>query len=417
MLSIRFSRLENGSGHPKLIRPLAAATKKDACRHLFEMKRSLALPGLVQDGRRLIQIGRIITIVMIGKLLRRSIKPSIALFCALVTVLALEFGSYLFGTFEGPQNPLRTGYIQFVGQHDPLLFWSLRPNAVGPNGIARINSLGLRGPEIGPKSRDEYRILCLGESTTFAARMPYEQCYVDVLEQLLNSEGRGKKVRVINAGVPAYTSFQGYQYLKHRGVNLEVDAVVIYFGYNDFLPVTFLAERAGGDVGQSRGLTDWELFRLRQTWFERVKQFLTNHSNSYRALVYGWAQELVDDNLIRTDSSQPRVPENDRQELLHWFLDFCQRRQIEFVVVIPWYSEFATHIPLLREFVKANDVHVVDLPLVLPQRLEHPQNHYFSDAVHPTPDGHRLIAEAIHEVLPDRGSGRPSQTEPNSQQQ
>ena len=340
---------------------------------------------------------------MIGKILRQSIKPGIALFCGLVTLLVLECGSYLFGTFDGPQSPLTTGYIQFVGQHDPLLFWSLRPNSVGPKGIVRINSLGLRGPEIGPKSRDDYRILCLGESTTFAARMPYEQCYASVLEHLLNSDGTGKKVRVINGGVPAYTSFQGYQYLEHRGENLEVDAVAIYYGYNDFLPVTSLAERAGGDVRKSRGLTDRELFRLRQTRFERLKQFLTKHSNSYRALVYGWAQEPADDTLIRTHMSQSRVPETDREMILHRFTDLCKQRDIEFVIVIPWYSQFTAHIPLLRDFAKANDVPAVDLPLVLPQRLEHPLNHYFSDQVHPTSDGHRLIAEEIYKAFVDRG--------------
>jgi lysophospholipase L1-like esterase len=334
-------------------------------------------------------------------------RPIAATFsvCATAAIVAiLEAGSYVLGTFPGPENPLRGGNITAFGRHDPLLFWSLRPHALGPDGVPWVNARGLRGPDMPPKAQGELRILSLGESTTFAAGMPYEQCYSHMLERLLDEDGRGRPVRVINGGVPGYSLFQGFQYLKHRGVALEPDVVMIYFGFNDFLPVTFLADRAGGDRPQAGGYNDWELFELRQEPVERLKAFLTAHSNLYRGMLRWTAADRVPtDRSIRTDTERPRVPAEHRERLLHMLLDLCRGRGVDLVIVVPWYLTFEKHIPLLRSFAAANDVAVVDLPAMLPPRLAKARSAYFVDNTHPTPEGHRLMAEAIYEVLARRG--------------
>ena len=165
---------------------------------------------------------------------------AVSLFLAL-----LEAGSRVVGTFAGPTQPLQVGSIQLYGRHDPLLFWSLRPGAEAPDGTRWVNDKGLRGPEIGRKQSDEYRILSLGESTTFAAQLAYSDSYSAVLESLQNERRLDTRVRVLNAGVPGYSLFQGIVYLKSRAKRLGIDLVLVYFGYNDFLPVAYLAERAG----------------------------------------------------------------------------------------------------------------------------------------------------------------------------
>ncbi len=317
----------------------------------------------------------------------------------------LDAASHLVRTFEGPHNPLRGGAIVRFGRHDPLLFWSLRANVRSRNGRISTNSLGLRGPEVPPeKAPGEVRILCLGESTTFARTLPYQESYPARLDRALNRDGRGPPVRVINAGVTGYSIFQGYQYLKHRGLALDPDVVVIYFGVNDLLPVTHLVERAGGEPGRVLGRNDRELFEERQSPSGRLRSFLVVHSNLYRGLLQWRGLDRVpDDAIVWNESVRRRVPDADRERVLGQLLDLCRERGIELVIAIPWYREFAKHIPLLRAFAEAHGVPVVDLPARLDASLDRPRAEYFLDVVHPTAEGHTLIAGAIYDVLIELG--------------
>jgi lysophospholipase L1-like esterase len=325
------------------------------------------------------------------------VKLVLAVASSTLVLVLLEAGSHLFGKFEVPLQPLRIGNIQIFGHHDPLLFWSLRPHAKAPDGTRWINSDGLRGPEIGPKQRGEYRVLSLGESTTFAAQMAYEQTYSAVLEEMLNEGPGDTPVRVLNAGVPGYTLFQGVQYLKHRSLQFEPDLVLLYFGYNDYLPVAFLSKRAGVDATQGGGLNDWDLFETRQTVPRRVVSFLTQHSNLFRGVLEFRRQDRTES--LRKQPGRIRVPPEHRQRLLELARDFCQEQGIELVIVIPIYQSFGEHIHVLRSFGETHDVAVVDLPATLPPRFTEPRAAYFSDAIHPAPKGHRLIARAIHSVV------------------
>ena len=328
-----------------------------------------------------------------------SARLALALASSALVLVLLEVGSYLFGAFEGPLQPLRVGHIQMFGRHDPLLFWSLRLLAEAPDGQRWINSDGLRGPDVGRKQAGEVRILSLGESTTFAAKMTYDQTYSAVLERSLNDGSREARVRVLNAGVPGYTLFQGVQLLRHRALRLEPDLVLLYFGYNDFLPVAFLAERAGDAAGGARGLDDWELFDLRQRLPRRLLSSLIEHSNLVRGLLQLIVREPAD---LGTNPYRPRVPAEHRLRLLELARRFCDDHGIELVVVIPIYRSFSEHVALLKSFAQTAGVAVVDLPARLPPRFTRNRESYFSDAAHPTPEAHRLIAAAIHEVVSPR---------------
>ncbi len=170
---------------------------------------------------------------------RTAFKLILAALSVVLTLGVIEAASYLFGTFGGPDQPVQGSNIRIYGQHDPELFWSLRPLAESPDGERWINSDGLRGPEIGAKGEAEYRVLNLGESTTFAAQVRYEESYSALLEELLNREPRERRVRVLNGGVPGYSLLQGVQFLKLRGQRFKPDMVTLYFGFNDFLPIAF----------------------------------------------------------------------------------------------------------------------------------------------------------------------------------
>ena len=68
---------------------------------------------------------------------------------------------------------------------------------------------------------------------------------IEGLEQLLNQDERDRDVRVLNGGVPGYTLFQGVQYLLHRSEQFEPDMVLLYFGFNDYLGVSYTRTGSG----------------------------------------------------------------------------------------------------------------------------------------------------------------------------
>lgn len=92
-------------------------------------------------------------------------------------------------------------------QEDADLLWAPRPGFRGEachcGTDVRINSLGFRDREYSvQKPPGVFRILCLGDSTTFGHWLPVEKTYSKVLEELLNRiwKSSGMRFEVINAG-------------------------------------------------------------------------------------------------------------------------------------------------------------------------------------------------------------------------
>jgi lysophospholipase L1-like esterase len=239
------------------------------------------------------------------------------------------------------------------------------------------------------------RILSLGESTTFAGRLPYEECYSHLLEADLDSILE-RPVRVINAGVPSYTLFQGYVYFEQRGLLLEPDVVLVYFGFNDFLPVANRARRDARATAGTAGLTDRALYERRQGDLFKFSESIARRSNAYRLVMRLLRPRKSD---VVKDPSKPRVPEEDRRHVLGLFRDLCARHDVLLVIVVPWYHTFDSHVALLREFAQANGVPCID-PRAEFETLNENKNRYFLDPVHPNARGQRFIASLLAREFP-----------------
>src|SRR5262245_4209647 len=75
---------------------------------------------------------------------------------------------------------------------------------------------------------DTYRIMLLGPSFAFGWGVEYEQSFAGVLEKLLQDRGfaGGKKIEIINAGIPAMPVAPQLVWLEHVGVTYTPDLVI-----------------------------------------------------------------------------------------------------------------------------------------------------------------------------------------------
>jgi lysophospholipase L1-like esterase len=99
-----------------------------------------------------------------------------------------------------------------------------------------INSLGFRGREITREKGNAYRIVALGESTTFGCTLGAEdKPWPELLEQMIRQRLRpGRPVEVINAGVPGHSLQDSLYRLARDILPLHPDMIIAYHGYNGF---------------------------------------------------------------------------------------------------------------------------------------------------------------------------------------
>jgi len=123
---------------------------------------------------------------------------------------------------------------EFFYAVDPELFWRLQPSMTvrGEATSFRTNAHGLRGPELPRRGSDVRVVLSMGDSVTFGYGLAAADTYPVRLEaELLDALGPG--VRVVNAGVPGYSSHQGRAALPDLLERLSPEVVVISYGFND----------------------------------------------------------------------------------------------------------------------------------------------------------------------------------------
>ena len=97
-----------------------------------------------------------------------------------------------------------------------------------------INSKGFRGQEFSKNKPDNtFRMMTVGGSTTFSAGVSEENAWPRILEKKLQNLSIGKNIEVINAGIPAITSFNESKLIKEKLIHYKPDLIIVYDGFND----------------------------------------------------------------------------------------------------------------------------------------------------------------------------------------
>jgi len=239
----------------------------------------------------------------------------------------------------------------------------------------RINSLGLRGPEPGPKADRTLRVLLLGDSFVSAFNVEEAESFVDVAGETLRLQSPGVDVRTINAGTPNYGTWHELRMFRRLAGPLQADAIVLcaYVGNdveNNLYPAEAIVEN-GLLVAQRRqpGILPYSI----RSWLQRNSMsyvFLWNAWNQVRPLLgRPGSDQLKPDKDLVSPVTVRYVEDGYRitADLLRQFHDEVTIRKLPFLLVlIP--AEFQVYPERFEQSIRREGLDPKTFDLDLPQK-------------------------------------------------
>jgi len=199
-----------------------------------------------------------------SKLRFKGSRPFLVIVFSLIFLALIELFLHLF--------PIKAWQTQHHVM-DRYLLWKGKPYATGETYVPtvgkyaqiRLNSMGFRSPEVNEeKEEGSFRIVCMGDSSTFGMESFAEDTYPMVLQRLLEEKYPERKIEVINAGYTGYSSFQGLILLKRKILNLKPDLITIFYGVCD-----------NTRPHSNSTLTDREYYEFNNSFKGKIRAFLT----------------------------------------------------------------------------------------------------------------------------------------------
>jgi lysophospholipase L1-like esterase len=263
----------------------------------------------------------------------------------------------------------------------------------------QINRLGFRGPEFPFEKGTAYRIVAIGESTTYGCTLrPGDKPWPEVLEQIIRERILSKRpVEVVNAGVPAYTLRHNLHRLPPDILPLKPNLIISYHGANGFRLLDNALPSLHGKISPAyrerplKLLADCEFrlkavyYRNRQTAGLRARPptladvMSSPYAGAYRELI-----QIAQTNGITLALASFSMAVNSRS----------QPGPVEF---------YGSMFPGVEWYIKANEAHT---RIVQTLAREHPhcafidahpgldgEHEKFIDLVHFTQEGRRQLAE------------------------
>lgn len=306
--------------------------------------------------------------------------------------------------------------------------FALKPGSDGTmfESKIHINQLGFRGPEIPFEKGDVYRIVALGESTTFGHTLYADDIpWPRLLEGLvITNLAPQRPVQVINAGIPSYHLRHNVQRLRSQILALKPDMIISYHGYNGFewlmpsLPA--VSAKAPPDYQERplKLLADCE-YRLRIMAYVHELSALPAHTNSAPIT-------LMDNEYARCYRELINIAHTNNIRLVLANFSLAANAQSDLDVLTFYRSIF----PEIQAQIRANEMHTKIIDAFIQQNPDitfvdtHPhfdgQYKKFIDLVHFTQEGRNEMARtmftAIRPVLENDLSRKPNAVSSNSPQ-
>lgn len=184
-----------------------------------------------------------------------------ALLCSAISLALVEFVARSFVP-ACDITPFRNSSV-------PGLAVELRPGfeTLYKDQVVRINSAGLRGPEVGERDPAKPRIAVVGDSFAFGTGVALEDTIASQLQSAFGEAGR--QVEVLNFGVPGYCALNVAAVVEHKALKFAPDLVLYVFFANDVdEPPNF------GSIPSDARIDTLKLFPLRSAGLEGARALL-----------------------------------------------------------------------------------------------------------------------------------------------
>lgn len=287
-------------------------------------------------------------------------------------------------------------------QHLPMIEreaegWGLEPGTVRQEGSVtlRTNTLGLRGPEVGPRAADEGRLFTTGDSSIYGLGVQETYVFSSVAAAKLATTW-GSPVSAVIGGVPGYDSRQSITQLRRLGPTVRPTWVVIANMWSDIYDIRQVDDAHTALLTGPRRFATWRVGRLllapwlvsrKVTWAESRGQIGDDaHTRvplaDYLTNLAGMAAEA------RTLGARPVYV------MLPAPMDLDAAPVPETVLAFR---------EAMRRVAEREDAPLLDGPALF--RSRGVGLGYWNDQVHPSPEGHQLLGEGLAALLGPLGSG------------
>ncbi len=151
-------------------------------------------------------------------------------------VYLMRFSDEFFFLRYASWQQLQERQLANLPRYSPHPYLGYYPTPNFRSGADRHNALGYRGEEIAmPKPAGEFRIVCLGGSTTYTSLDDFRHSYPFLLGKYLQDQGL-EHVNVINAGASGWSSWESMINFELRVLDLDPNLIIFYHGVNDVHP-------------------------------------------------------------------------------------------------------------------------------------------------------------------------------------
>jgi len=301
----------------------------------------------------------------------------------------------------------RTAYERYNSTTGRLeLVPNLQVNIPGGRRV-RINSKGFVGVEFADvKPAGIYRVFAVGDSCTFGG--DWDVSYSAFLEKMLNADGQ--RYEVINAGIEGYNSEYALGRIRDDVLKYGPDLVTIYIGWNDLMKMSPGNMSSSGRVtwlgtvlNQSylyKGLSKVVFIYIRpmlippglsgeESEFHVFDQFVpATYEENVAAMVALLRERNVRVLLLTRPTVLTRNMSAEDLKTQHVFFPYFP----EAYSVPRLLSLHDAYNNSIRRLAVRLQVPIVDLDEVFNQQDKRP---LFWDTMHPSKEGHELIAAAL----------------------
>jgi lysophospholipase L1-like esterase len=333
-------------------------------------------------------------------------QVGVSVLAVLVAVLSLELTVRIVQRLSPPERT-ETRSVDFITcDQDSLLGWIFPASSrgffrTGPHPTPlETNELGLRNPPIDVGREPCLRILVLGDSYAFGWGVQQNEAFPRQLEAMIVERYPGVSVEVLNAGVPGYGLYQQRAMLERLLSHVELDIVVSTFSLandpaDDLRILRFAPDR----------LTDYspELSRRNPVlaWVVRksaLARFVDRRTSAIRFKIANSSGEAVDAATTCMSELLSTCAEHDLRVLQ---VSIPHRSQI----ARGWKARLVTSLSkrasdMQNRVAEQHGVRTVDAMEAM-LVIEDSAEAYLLNDPHWAPDGHRAVAEAVLDALPE----------------